>query len=324
MLVNIATLCIRQARLTNMAENNFKCNFCKTCNGKGCIAQLPGMGGVKNNQNFILNCSDWEIVRNKNIKKIQKFLGLPPEFRIPSISIAPMTGAVENIGFGRETDFYDQIIQAMHEVGVGLCIGDGYPDEKLKFGIEALKKIKAESPDSQTSVFIKPYANKKIFERFDWAKDCVKIAGIDIDSYNIVTMRNLVKLEKKSAAQLLEIKKNIKIPFAIKGIFTKDDIKLVKEVMPDIAYISNHGGRVETRNGSTAEFLAKYGSEIKKYCGELWIDGGIRSPRDVATAMALGANCVLVGRPFATALCHGGADELCGKVLELSLLKYGF
>ena len=114
------------------------------------------MGGVKENENFILNCEAWENIRNKNIDKIKKFLELEPEFRIPSISIAPMTGATENIGFARESDFYDAIIQAMHKVGVGLCIGDGYPDEKIKFGIEALKKIKIESPDARTSVFIKP------------------------------------------------------------------------------------------------------------------------------------------------------------------------
>lgn len=304
--------------------NAFKCNFCKVCNGKGCIGQLPGMGGVRQNENFILNCAAWELVRKKHIKKIQKFLELEPEFRIPSISIAPMTGAVENIGFTHEADFYDAIIQAMHKVGVGLCIGDGYPDEKLKFGIEALQKIKVESPQARTSVFIKPYSNEKILERFEWAADYVKVTGIDIDSYNILTMRNKVQLEKKSAQQLIQIKNHVKMPFAIKGIFTREDIKLVKEVLPDIAYISNHGGRIDTRRGSTAEFLAKYGDELKKYCGELWIDGGVRSSKDVATAMALGANCVLVGRPFASALCHGGAEELCGKVLELSLLKYGF
>ena len=280
------------------------------------------MGGVRKNENFILNCSAWEVVRNNNIERIKKFLDLEPEFRIPQISIAPMTGAVENIGFAQESDFYDPIIQAMHQVGVGLSIGDGYPDEKLKFGIEALQKIKIEAPEAQTSVFIKPYSNERIIERFEWAKDCVKITGIDIDSYNIVTMRNLVKLEKKSASQLIQIKNHIKMPFAIKGVFTKEDIELVKEVKPEIVYISNHGGRVDTRKGSTAEFFAKYADELKNYCDEIWVDGGIRSAKDVATAMALGANCVLVGRPFASALCHGGAKELCGKVLELSLLKY--
>ncbi len=307
-----------------MTENSFKCNFCKVCNGKGCIGQLPGMGGVNGNENFILNCTAWESVRNRNINKIKEFLEKNVEDRIPSISIAPMTGAVENIGFEHESDFYDEIIQAMHKVGVGLCIGDGFPDEKLKFGIKALQKIKSISPDARTSVFIKPYTNEKILERFEWAKDCVKITGIDIDSYNILTMRSLVRLEKKTASQLLELKKKVRMPFAIKGIFSEEDIDLLKEVKPDIAYISNHGGRIETRRGSTAEFFEQYGKEIKKYCGEIWIDGGIRSPLDVATAMTLGADCVLVGRPFASALCHGGADELCKKVLELSLIKFAF
>lgn len=282
------------------------------------------MGGVRNNENFILNCSDWDKVREKYSSKINEFLQQEVELRIPSISIAPMTGACENIGFAREGDFYDAIIQAMHKVGVGLCIGDGYPDEKLKFGIEALKKIKAEDLDTRTSVFIKPYSNERICERFDWAKAYVNVCGIDIDSYNIVTMRNLVKLEKKTAGQLREIKNYIKIPFAIKGIFTKEDIELVKELKPEIVYISNHGGRVDTRRGSTADFLAENAEELKKYCDQLWVDGGIRTSRDVAAAMALGADCVLVGRPFASALCHGGSDELCGKVLEMSLLKYGY
>lgn len=304
--------------------NTYKCNFCKTCNGRGCISQLPGMGGVSNNENFILNCQAWEIVRKQNIEKIRAFLSKPVEERIPRISIAPMTGAVENIGFADEETYYSHIITAVHKVGVGLCIGDGHPDEKLKYGIEALKQIKKIDTAAETSVFIKPYSNEKIFERIEWTEGCAKIIGIDIDAYNIRTMRDKVRLEKKTVLQLKEIMSKIGVPFAVKGIFTEEDIELIKELKPDIAYISNHGGRIETRRGSCAEFLAEKGSEIKNYCGQLWIDGGIRTAMDVATALALGADCALVGRPFASALCHGGGDELCKKVLELSLLAYGY
>ncbi len=282
------------------------------------------MGGVKNNENFILNCLAWEKVRKSHIDTVRKFLDKQPEERIPNLSIAPMTGAVENLGFESESYYYSDIINAVHRVGVGLCIGDGYPDEKLKFGIAALEEIHSQNPEAETSVFVKPYSNERILERFEWASKCTNVAGIDIDSYNIVTMRNKVNLEKKTASQLLEIKKSLKVPFAIKGIFSEEDIELLKEVRPDIAYISNHGGRIETRKGSTAEFLADYGNEIRKYCEKIWVDGGIRTPKDVATAMALGADCVLIGRPFATALCHGGADELCKKVLQLSLIKAAF
>ena len=77
-----------------------------------------------------------------------------------------------------------------------------------------------------------------------------EVVGIDIDSYAIVTMRNLVNLERKTAAQLLELKACVARegkPFAIKGIFRPEDIELVKAWCARISLVvSNHGGRVET------------------------------------------------------------------------------
>ena len=279
------------------------------------------MGGVRDNENFILNVSDWEKVRREYSEKIDNFLDQPVEFRIPHIAIAPITGAIENIGFADERNYYTEIVAASKNVGIGLCIGDGYPDEKLKFGIEAIRGV-----ESTAAVFIKPYENHRIIERIGWSSEIASIIGIDIDSYNILTMRNMVNLEKKSAEQLMEIQDfvhdKLGLPFAIKGIFTEDDIKLVEQVQPDIAYISNHGGRIDTRTGSTAEFLAHHADELKPNCHSVWVDGGIRSPLDIATAHALGADRVLIGRPFVTALCRGGESALCGKVLELALIQY--
>ena len=138
-------------------------------------------------------------------------------------------------------------------------------------------------------------------------------------------MKNLIPLEKKTAGQLIQIKEALQkkgIRFAIKGIFNAEDIQLVKEVQPDIAYISNHGGRVETRIGSTAEFLQNYGDELRPYCKEIWVDGGIRSALDIATAMAFGADRVLIGRPFVSAFCKGGEELLCKKLLDFTLMQY--
>jgi isopentenyl diphosphate isomerase/L-lactate dehydrogenase-like FMN-dependent dehydrogenase len=247
--------------------------------------------------------SDWEKVRREYSEKIDEFLDQPVEFRIPHIAIAPITGAIENIGFADERNYYAEIVAASKNVGIGLCIGDGYPDEKLKFGIEAIRGV-----ESTAAVFIKPYENHRIIERIGWSSEIASIIGIDIDSYNILTMRNMVNLEKKSAEQLMEIQDfvhdKLGLPFAIKGIFTEDDIKLVEQVQPDIAYISNHGGRVDTREGSTAEFLAAYAEKLRANCGELWVDGGIRSRHDMAVAAAYGVSTVLEGRPFITALCR--------------------
>ena len=287
---------------------DFKCHLCKTCHGKGCIEELPGMGGFNKNINFILNCKDWKNLR----KEIIDFDKISKTLEMPKIRLAPITGAVENIGWNDEETFYFEITKACYESGAKLSIGDGCPDIKLQNGIKAIKSLQRENPDEnpKAAVFIKPYPNQKILERIDWSRDIAECIGVDIDSYNILTMRNLVQLERKTPAQISELKKHAKLPFAIKGVFTKEDVELVKEVKPEIVVISNHGGRVENRIGSTAMFLKEYGPELKNYCGELWVDGGLRTKKDLKTASYFGVSEVMLGRPFVTALCRGGEAEV--------------
>ena len=262
------------------------------------------MGGVRRNENFRLNFDGWEVCRKLLPSMVEDYLqskGFNPLLRH-----APVTGAVENIGYRDEKSFYFDSTSAARAAGLGLCLGDGTPDSKLQYGIQAVRALSG----PKAAVFIKPFDNSRIFQRIEWADGIAEVIGIDIDSYNIATMRNLVNLEHKTAEKLLEIKRraqSLGIPFAIKGVFTGEDVELVSEVQPDIVYISNHGGRVETSTGSTAEFLMQYGATLKAHTSELWVDGGIRTACDVATAMALGASQVLVGRPFITALCKDGA-----------------
>ena len=123
-------------------------------------------------------------------------------------------------------------------------------------------------------------------------------------------MRNLVHLEKKDADKLIELKKNCGFPFAIKGVFTHADLDLIKQVKPDIVAVSNHGGRVDNRTGSTIDFLAEHHKEIAANCGEIWIDGGIRRERDLFVASYFGAKQVMLGRPLISALCRGGKEEV--------------
>ena len=251
----------------------YKCHFCKNCNGFACKSALPGMGGVFESANFIQNVADWTKVREENPTAIEEYL---KKNQSPKIALAPMTGAVENMGFEEEETYYKKIVRALKNTKVDICLGDGCPDEKLLFGIKAV-----EETEQKASIFIKPYINSKIIERMEWASKIADCFGIDTDAYNIVTMRNKVNLDKKNVETLSELKKiaNTKynVPFAIKGIFTQEDLELVKEVHPDIAFISNHGGRVETDRGSTARFLLEHAKEIKNYCKEIWVDGGIRT-----------------------------------------------
>ena len=266
-------------------NKKYKCRLCKECNGRGCIGQLPGMGGVFESSNFILNCAEWKNYYTSDF------------YPLPRLRLAPMTGAVENVGYEDERQFYFDLIGASVKAGLALSIGDGYPDLKLFSGIEALKDVKKKG-----AVFLKPYPQMKLFERIEASLEEAEIIGVDTDAYNIVTMRNLVHLEKKSAKDLAALKKYAKLPFAVKGIFTSYDIEVVKELKPDIAIISNHGGRIETDRGSVAAFAHSHLKEIKKYSGEVWADGGLRKREDFMAASSLGIEEVLIGRPCITAL----------------------
>ena len=348
-----------------MAKGKLKCQHCDECLGLGCIGQLPGLGGVFDNRNFQLNCEGWKELYRKGAtteespscigraysalrasscaslsEKIDNIVIRPENLRC-----GPVTGAVENIGYEKEEDFYYPYLKAAADAGIGLCVGDGCPDLKLQLGIAAMKRLNEEIASAagagtsvdvatretvgtraplDTSVqaatpidittraafFLKPYPDQRLYERLEWIKPYAEYIGIDIDSYNILTMRNLVSLERKTALQLENFRKRFDVPFVIKGVFTDEDIALVKEVHPDVVYISNHGGRVETRIGSTADFLEKHAAELKKHCQEIWVDGGIRSRQDVQTALFYGADKVIFARPLIHAVFDNTADTL--------------
>jgi len=273
-------------------EGNLKCQRCDICHGFGCIGQMPGLGGVFDNENFQLNCEGWELLRKSlSPEQLEDLLNI--NFPQSAVRCGPVTGAVENIGFANEKDFYLPYLKKAQSCGFGLCVGDGCPDEKLLNGIEAVKAL-----NTKAAFFLKPYPDEKLVERAGWVSPYAEYIGIDIDSYNIVTMRNLVHLERKSGEQLEAFRTIYSVPFVLKGVFTDEDIELVKEVKPDVVYISNHGGRIETRIGSTADFLFKYGKELKKYCGQIWVDGGIRTAEDVKTALYFGADKAILARPL--------------------------
>ena len=277
-----------------VATGDLKCHRCAVCDGYGCPGMLPGLGGVYEGKNFQLNCEGWRELFDGAVAR-----GEDEKIRCISVTseklrCGPVTGAVENIGYEREADFYLPYLKNAVQAGLGLCVGDGCPDEKLKLGTAAVRELSS----VMAAFFLKPYPQEKLFERVEWIRPYASHIGIDIDSYNIVTMRNLVNLERKTAAQLQEFREHTKLPFVIKGVFTEEDLELVRQVRPEVVYISNHGGRVETRIGSTAAFLAEHAAELKKYCKEIWVDGGIRTREDIQTALYYGADQVIMARPL--------------------------
>ncbi len=100
------------------------------------------------------------------------------------------------------------------------------------------------------------------------------------------------------------IRKLWKGPLVIKGLLSKDDAKIAREHGVDGIVVSNHGGRQLDGAVSPLEVLP----EIKTESGDMavLIDSGFRRGVDVLKALALGADFILVGRPFLFAAAIAG------------------
>ena len=111
----------------------------------------------------------------------------------------------------------------------------------------------------------------------------------------------------KSVEDLKAIAEMAGAPFIVKGVMTVKGALKAKEAGAAAIAVSNHGGRVQDQCPATAEVLP----EIVKAVGgsmKIFVDGGIRSGVDIFKALALGADAVIIARPFVTAV-YGGAEE---------------
>jgi len=105
------------------------------------------------------------------------------------------------------------------------------------------------------------------------------------------------------------------VPVLVKGVLTPEDAELALEHGAAGVVVSNHGGRQLDRSLATADALPEIADSVKGR-GTLLVDGGIRRGIDVATALALGADAVLVGRPALWGLAAAGREGVA-EVLEL-------
>lgn len=91
----------------------------------------------------------------------------------------------------------------------------------------------------------------------------------------------------------------------VKGILTVDAAREVIAHGADGVIISNHGGRQLDRTPATLDALGP----IREALGAeptVLLDGGIRNGQDILIARALGADAVMVGRPYLYGLMAGG------------------
>ncbi|WLV24107.1 alpha-hydroxy acid oxidase [Aciduricibacillus chroicocephali] len=111
-----------------------------------------------------------------------------------------------------------------------------------------------------------------------------------------------------------KIKKATGLPVIVKGILDPEDARFALEHGVDGIIVSNHGGRQLDGVIGSAEALPTIVEEINGQIPVLF-DGGIRRGADVVKALALGADAVLVGRPFMYGLAIDGENGV-SNVLE--------
>ncbi|AXL87377.1 hypothetical protein C4J65_02890 [Streptomyces sp. CB09001] len=95
------------------------------------------------------------------------------------------------------------------------------------------------------------------------------------------------------------------LPVLVKGVLHPDDARLALEYGADGVVVSNHGGRQLDGCVASLDALPAVRAAVGDAAAVL-LDSGVRTGPDVLKALALGADAVLLGRPYVYGLALGG------------------
>ena len=99
------------------------------------------------------------------------------------------------------------------------------------------------------------------------------------------------------------------LPLVLKGIATGEDAALALELGVDGVWVSNHGGRQLDAGVGSLDVLPEVVEAVGGRATVI-VDGGFSRGTDIVKAMALGADCVAIGRLTGIALAAAGTDGL--------------
>ena len=295
------------------------CKSCPTCNGMACKNTIPGPGAKGIGTGFIRNYQKWQelcvnmdtICENKPVDTSYDFFGkkvVLPVFAAP-------VGAMQ-LHYGDKYDdltYNDILVTACAAAGIAAFTGDGINPAVMEGAAEALKK------NSGCGVpTVKPWNMALVEEKMALAKAADPIAiAMDIDAAGLPFLKNMTPpAGSKTVDELRQIAEKAGKPFILKGIMTVNGAKKALETGASGIVVSNHGGRVLDQCPATAEVLPAIADAVGGKMTIL-VDGGIRTGSDVFKALALGADAVLIARPFVTAVYGAGADGVAAYTAQL-------
>lgn len=285
------------------------CKACNICNGYGCKNTIPGPGAKGRGDGAIKNYEAWSNYRINidcisDVKDTDISISLFGK-KLSSCVFAGPVGAIPT----HYSDYYDDMsynevmLKTMSSMNMLAFTGDGKNEEVVIKACEAIKKVNGFGIPT-----IKPWDILTMKKKIDLANDanCIAIA-CDIDAAGLPFLKNNnPPAGSKTKEELKEIIEYANKPFIIKGIMTKESALKAIEAKAYGIVVSNHGGRVLDDSTPTACILEEIASVCKGKC-KVFVDGGIRSGADVFKALALGADAVLIARPFVVS-AFGGND----------------
>ena len=286
------------------------CKSCPTCNGLACKNQVPGPGAKGIGTGFIRNYQKWQelcvnmdtICENKPVDTSFELFGQKVDIPVFAAPVGAMT-----LHYGdkyNDLQYNDILVSACAEAGIAAFTGDGTNPAVMEAAAEALKKAGGCGVPT-----IKPWNMETIQEKLALVKAADPFAiAMDIDAAGLPFLKNLTPpAGSKTVEELKEIAAMAGKPFILKGIMTVSGAKKALEAGAKAIVVSNHGGRVLDQCPATAEVLPAIADAVGGRMTIL-VDGGIRTGMDVFKALALGADAVLIGRPFVNMVYGGGAE----------------
>lgn len=288
-----------------------RCTVCPVCNGRACAGRIPGPGGKGTGATAQRNFS----YLAEHVKVEQRVLRAPFEtdctlelagkqFATP-IFAAPI-GLIEGNYASHLTErtYAEAVVTGTQQAGSVAFTGGGSYDGCFLEPLEVIAQAGGWGVPT-----LKPWRMELVEERIRLSEQAHAIAiAMDIDTAGLPhANKSTNALLFKSQDDLRRIAEMTELPFFVKGIMTADEAVLAAEAGVYGIIVSNHGGRVLDHGLSTAEVLPEIRAAVGKRVKVL-ADGGVRSGVDAFKLLALGADAVLIGRPYAIAAFGGGAE----------------
>ncbi len=286
------------------------CKACTVCNGAACRNQIPGPGAKGRGDTAIRNYEKWQEIRvnmdtlheNRPVDTSIELFG--KKFRYPFF--AGPVGAV-NMHYSDKYDdlaYNNILVDACAGAGIAAFTGDGVNEKVMEGAAAAIAAAGGMGVPT-----IKPWNLDTIRRKIELVKAAGAFAvAMDVDAAGLPFLKNMTPpAGSKTVDELREIAGMAGVPFIIKGVMTGKTARKAEEAGAAAIVVSNHGGRVLDQCPATAEVL----EEITEAVGgriKVFVDGGIRSGTDIFKALAMGADGVLICRPFVTAVYGGGTE----------------